>query len=60
MTRRGLGEGVVLPSMEEHDAVIDQPAEPALEVAIEALEVVGPHLVNDEKDHQRGRTSVRP
>ncbi len=38
--------------MDEHGPVVVQAAKPSIQLRQEAIEVVGPHLVNGEKDHQ--------
>ena len=53
MPRRGLGDGVVLLSLGEEGAGLEEALEAAGELSRPAVEVVGSHLVDRDEDDER-------
>ena len=51
----GLRGGVKVVGVGEDDALIEQPSQPMVQKGAEALQVVGPHLVDDDHDNEPGR-----
>jgi hypothetical protein len=49
---RGLSDRVILIAVQEDGATIVEPMEPACELALKPLEIVGPHLVDRDEDNQ--------
>ena len=51
----GLGGGVEVVGVGEGDALAEQPAQAVREQGAETLEVVGPHLIDGDQEHESGR-----
>jgi len=54
MTRRRLRDPMILRGAREEGALVDEPAEPAPQLVVPALEVVGPQLIDGEHHDERG------